>query len=197
MRLVSNRKVLFAAILLAAGAGIAAWTLGRGTEAAPATGAMEKFREAEQPAMLPDFAFTGPDGETMGLADLGGKVVLLNLWATWCAPCVEEMPALDRLQAQLGGSDFEVVALSLDRGGLSQVQPFFEKLGIGSLSAYLDPEGASMKALTPRGLPTTILLDREGRELGRLEGAAEWDSPDALRLIRHFTGSPEAGGARG
>lgn len=193
MRLVSNRKVLFAAILLAVGAGAALWFTGWKPDAAPATGTMEKFRQAERPAPLPGFAFTGPGGEAMDLDDLRGKVVLLNLWATWCAPCVEEMPALDRLQAQLGGDAFEVVALSLDRGGREQVEPFFGKLGIGSLAVYLDTEGASMKALAPRGLPTSILLDREGREVGRLEGAAEWDSPDALRLIRHFAQVPGQG----
>lgn len=188
MRLVSIRNLLFAAILLAASGGAALWFAGQGREAAPVSGTMAKFRQADSPAPLPDFAFAGPGGEAMGPADLRGKVVLLNLWATWCAPCVEEMPALDRLQARLGGDGFEVVALSLDRGGREQVEPFFDKLGIGSLAVYLDTGGASMKALSPRGLPTSILLDREGREVGRLEGAAEWDSPEALDLIRHFTG---------
>ncbi|HSK39683.1 MAG TPA: TlpA disulfide reductase family protein [Arenibaculum sp.] len=180
------RNLLVAAMLVA-GAGTVAWWAGiHDGNAAPARGAMSGFRTADRPAEVPELAFVGAGGERLSLGDFRGRVVLLNLWATWCAPCVEEMPALDRLQAARGGRDFEVVALSLDRGGRAQVAPFLDRLGVRNLRIYLDPSGAAMGALGPRGLPTTILIDREGREVGRLEGAAEWDSADALRLIEHY-----------
>jgi thiol-disulfide isomerase/thioredoxin len=202
-RLVSMRKMVAAAMLLAlavAAAGAAGWWFGRGTgPAAPANGEMAAFRETVPPVPVAGFTFTDGSGRPVAIGDLAGRIVLLNLWATWCAPCVREMPALDRLQARLGGPDFEVVALSLDRGGRDQVVPFLERLGVGNLALYLDPESAAMRELSPRGLPTTLLIDREGREVGRLEGAAEWDSPDALRLIRHYLGAgthPSAPGSR-
>lgn len=133
----------------------------------------------------PDLVFLLPDGGEARLSDFRGRVVLLNLWATWCAPCVREMPSLDRLQALSGGPDFEVVALSLDRGGLEQVAPFYERLGIGNLAVYLDPRNESMRALRPRGLPTTIVVGRDGTELGRVEGEKEWDGPAAQELVRN------------
>lgn len=187
------RKMVAAAMLLAlvaVAAGAAAWRFGPGAgPAAPASGEMAAFRETRPPVPVAGFGFTDGDGRPVAIGDFAGRVVLLNLWATWCAPCVREMPALDRLQARLGGPGFEVVALSLDRGGRDQVAPFLERLGVGNLALYLDPGSAAMRELSPRGLPTTLLIDREGREVGRLEGAAEWDSPDALRLIRHYLGA--------
>lgn len=133
-----------------------------------------------------DLDITGPDGQAMKLSDLRGKVVLLNLWATWCPPCVKEMPSLDALQAELGGPGFEVVALSLDRGGKAQVEPFFMETDISHLAMYLDPKMTAMKAIKPPGLPTTLLIDAEGREIGRLAGEAHWDSAEAKAFIRHF-----------
>ena len=112
------------------------------------------------------------------MADFKGKVVLLNLWATWCAPCVQEMPSLDTLQARLGGNDFEVVALPLDLGWPDLVEPFLGKLGSDILAIYLDPQSTAKGAFKPRGLPTTILIDREGYEAGRLEGDADWNSQE-------------------
>jgi len=152
----------------------------------PVEGAMQKFRPAETPQPVPALSFVGRDGERTELADFKGKVVLLNLWATWCAPCVREMPSLDALQARLGGRNFEVVALSLDRGGRSVVEPFLAKLGVRNLTIYLDPQSTAMGAFKPRGLPTTVVIDREGFEVGRLEGDAEWNSEDAVRLLEHF-----------
>jgi thiol-disulfide isomerase/thioredoxin len=113
-----------------------------------------------------------------------GKVVVLNLWATWCAPCVREMPALDRLQALVGGPDAEIVALSLDRGGMAQVGPFFERLGLANLAIYLDPPSEAMKTFRPRGLPTTIIVGRDGRELGRVEGELAWDGEPGQTIVR-------------
>jgi thiol-disulfide isomerase/thioredoxin len=122
----------------------------------------------------------------MSLADLRGKVVLLNIWATWCAPCRREMPTLDRLQAEIGGPDFEVVALSIDRKGLPVVKEFYEELGLQEVGIYVDPSGKASRELSALGVPTTLLIDREGNELGRLAGPAEWDSPEMVSFIRGY-----------
>ena len=133
-----------------------------------------------------DLDILGPDGQAMKLSDFRGKTVLLNLWATWCPPCVKEMPSLDRLQAELGGPTFEVVALSVDRGGRVQVEPFYMETDIEHLAMYLDPKMTAMKAMKPQGLPTTLLIDAEGREIGRLAGEAVWDGEEAKAFIRYF-----------
>jgi len=123
-------------------------------------------------------------GQSRNLADFKGKVVLLNIWATWCGPCRKEMPALDRLQAALGGPDFEVVALSIDRGGMDAARKFLADIGIRTLAIYLDSSGQALRTLSALGLPTTLLIDREGREIGRLIGPAEWDSPEMIEFVR-------------
>jgi thiol-disulfide isomerase/thioredoxin len=128
-------------------------------------------------------------GAARSLAEWRGRVVLVNLWATWCAPCVEEMPALDRIAARLGGPDFDVVAISVDRQGAAVVAPFLGKLGLTRLAPYLDPSNAAVRVLGAPGLPVSVVLDREGRELGRVLGAAEWDSPAFEALLRRAIGS--------
>ncbi|SMH36570.1 TlpA family protein disulfide reductase [Azospirillum agricola] len=170
-----------------------------GGGAAPAAGlerTLERLKGAGEPKPVPPLAFADGEGRRVDLSEFAGKLVLLNLWATWCGPCVKEMPALDRLQAQLGGDRFQVVALSLDRGGKAAVEPFYQKTGLGNLAVFLDPGSASMQALGLRGLPTTLLVDPEGRELGRVEGAVEWDSPEVLAFLRRQAGSG-SGPARG
>ncbi|MFV3129274.1 TlpA family protein disulfide reductase [Niveispirillum sp. KHB5.9] len=133
---------------------------------------------------LPALSITDKDGQPVDLAAFKGKALLINLWATWCAPCIREMPALDRLQADMGGDRFQVLAISVDRGGLNEVGPFFEKAGIKSLPIYLDQKMTSMKAFPLKeGLPLSILVDAEGREVGRLAGAAHWDGAEAKALI--------------
>ena len=144
------------------------------------------FAVHESPRPLPDIHFENAQGEAMSLADLRGKIVLLNIWATWCAPCRREMPTLERLQAELGGPDFEVVALSIDRNGLSVVKEFYEELGLQNLAMYVDESGAAQRALNVLGLPTTLLLDRDGNEIGRLLGPAQWDSPEMVSFIRGY-----------
>src|SRR4051812_9058151 len=150
--------------------------------------ALKGFQEQSSPKPAPEIGFTDADGRQLSLADFRGKVVLLNFWATWCVPCVEEMPSLDKLQAMLGGPDFKVVALSTDREGLSVVRPFIDKLGVRNLDIYLDQPRAAQRAFGLRGIPTTMLIDREGRERGRLEGMARWDSAEAVALIRRAIG---------
>jgi thiol-disulfide isomerase/thioredoxin len=117
--------------------------------------------------------------------------VLLNFWATWCAPCIREMPSLDRLQAKLKGEGLVVVAVSEDFAGLDLVEPFFERMKLENLAIFLDSDGALSKAFGIAGLPTTLLIDREGRVVGGLEGPAEWDSGEAVTLIRHYLQHPE------
>ncbi len=136
------------------------------------------------PRPVPALAFVDRDGASKTLANFKGRVVLLNIWATWCVPCRAEMPALDRLQAKLGGPDFAVVPLSIDRKGIDVVKPFYAELGLRSLGTYIDQSGDAAHALETVGVPTTLLIDREGRELGRKLGPAEWDKPDAVALIQ-------------
>lgn len=132
--------------------------------------------------------FVDGAGAARSLAEWRGRVVLVNLWATWCAPCVEEMPALDRIAARLGGPDFDVVAISVDRQGAAVVTPFLGKLGLSRLAPYLDPSNAAVRVLGAPGLPVSVVLDRDGRELGRVLGAAEWDSPAFEALLRRAIG---------
>lgn len=143
-----------------------------------------EFSVLAEPRALPEIHFADDRGHDLTLADLRGRVVLLNLWATWCVPCRREMPALDRLEATLGGPGFEVVALSIDRRGLAAIQPFFKELGLKALHLYADQSGKAAGALGAPGLPTTLLIDRQGRELGRVVGPADWDDPKIAAVIR-------------
>jgi thiol-disulfide isomerase/thioredoxin len=137
-----------------------------------------------EPKPAPDLTFLDAEGNEVRLADFQGEVVVLNLWATWCAPCRREMPSLDRLQAKYGGAGLEVIALSLDRGDVAKVREFFEELEITSLAVYHDPTARAGRELGAPGLPTTVVIDRAGREVGRLLGPAEWDSDEALAVIK-------------
>lgn len=139
------------------------------------------------PRPVPAIGITDGTGRPFDLSSFRRRVVLLNLWATWCGPCVREMPALDRLQAELGGAGFAVVALSLDRKGREVVEPFFGRLGLDHLDMYFASARATVD-LGARGLPTTFLIDHRGRLVGSLVGPAEWDSPPAKALIRHYMG---------
>jgi thiol-disulfide isomerase/thioredoxin len=124
------------------------------------------------------------DGQVRSLADFNGKVVVLNLWATWCVPCRKEMPALDRLQTSLGGPDFAVVPLSMDRGGRETVAKFYAQMGIRELPIYTDTSGEALHALGAVGLPTTLVLDRAGEEIARIVGPAEWDTPEVAEFLK-------------
>jgi thiol-disulfide isomerase/thioredoxin len=139
----------------------------------------------ETPKPLPEINFTDGTGHARTLAEFRGKVVLLNIWATWCGPCRKEMPTLDRLQAALGGPDFEVVPLSIDRKGLEAVDKFYAEIGIQHLARYLAPSSSEVfDKLSVFGLPATFLIDRQGRELARRDGPAEWDSPDMIAFFK-------------
>jgi thiol-disulfide isomerase/thioredoxin len=156
------------------------------TEEPPREGWMEAFTLNNPPRDAPGMTFRRGDGKTFRLADFRGRVVLVNFWATWCAPCIRELPSLDRLEAALGGKDFAVIAVNEDRGGANVAGPFLEKRGIERLRLYLDDKMSLALALGLKQMPTTFLLDREGRVVGSLAGLAEWDSPAAKALIRHY-----------
>lgn len=162
---------------------------------APEQNAASAQVEAEAPAptgkvdrshagkAAPSASFEDPDGETVTLAEFQGKPLLVNLWATWCAPCVQEMPTLDKLAAAQGDK-LQVMALSQDTGKRDKVEAFFAKQHFSTLESYMDPKLAVMSDLGVEVLPTTILYDAEGREIWRVTGQLDWQSPEAAALIQ-------------
>jgi len=150
------------------------------------------FSFFDQPRPIPELSFIDGDGRPRSLADFKGKPVLLNIWATWCAPCRKEMPSLDRLQADYDPSQFVVVSLSLDRQGLPVVRKFYDELGLRSLGIFLDQSGAAASKVNAAGLPTTLFIDRDGHEIGRKAGPAEWDSTETVALVREHFGLTHA-----
>ena len=189
------------ALAAAAGLSTAAWLMYRPNALEPVNPARPPRSAATQatstsltlhpqPRDMPPLRFADGAGAPTSLAAFRGKFVLLNVWATWCTPCREEMPTLDRLQAALGGPDFEVVALSIDQGGAPLVQDFFRQIGIKRLHPYMDQFGETTSALGVVGLPLTLLIDRQGREIGRKLGPAAWDDPQIVELIRRRLGTP-------
>ena len=199
----SRRGWLAAAATLAliavlAGVYVTLWPLGNGQRIAAcqgsealaarlrplARGEVAALVVAEEPALAAEIAFIDGDGGQRTLSDWAGRAVLVNLWATWCAPCKREMPALDRLQAELGGGTFEVVAINLDLGGPEKGKRFYEEIGLENLGYYHDPEANIFRAVNAIGMPTTLLIDENGCEVARMAGPAEWASEDAFALLR-------------
>lgn len=186
-------------------------TTGASQQTAPASssemhgGEVAAMTLHDTPRAVPEIGFRDGDGRPVSLADFQGKVVLLNIWATWCGPCREEMPTLDRLQAELGGPDFQVVALSIDRAGIGVVSEFYDEIGVQHLAKYIDESGKASRQLNAVGLPTTVLIDREGREIARHVGPAEWDTPEMVAFFQRQLGrksgalwpGPEVKTARG
>ncbi|RUO98405.1 TlpA disulfide reductase family protein [Hyphomicrobium sp.] len=147
-------------------------------------GEMAAFVTKKSPEALPDITFQDAAGKEIHLSSLKGKTVLLNLWATWCGPCREEMPALNNLQKELGSDKFEVIALSLDRAGYEASRKFLDDLKANDVKLYADPTAKQGMALKLIGMPTTILINKDGLEVGRIAGEAKWDSADAKKLIQ-------------
>jgi thiol-disulfide isomerase/thioredoxin len=172
-------------ILLGAALGLPGAAAG-GNAGPPLGGSLKDFTLIDPPRPVPQASFLDGDQQPVTMDRFKGRVVLLNFWATWCAPCREEMPSIDRLQAQLGGPDFTVLALSLDEGGITPVRHFFQQLGIQHLDIYLDPPNALPMALKVPALPTTLVIDRSGQIVGTMVGPAVWDSPEALALMHYF-----------
>ncbi len=188
----SGGWIALAAVAVVAGSVLYLYNGGAGKgPAAPAAvlalqglvkGEVAAFTLRDAPIAVPPVTFKDAEGKEADLKAWRGKVVLLNIWATWCAPCRHEMPALDALKAELGGKDFDVLALSTDRGGIDKPKKFWTETGIKALGLYLDT-GDATHSLGILGMPTTLLIDREGREIGRLVGPAEWSSPEAKALL--------------
>ncbi len=157
-----------------------------------ATGHVAAMASASEATPLQSLAFAGPGGEAMTLGDLSGKTVLVNLWATWCAPCREEMPALDELQAELGGDDFEVVAINIDGGDDTKPKKFLTDIGVSDLGFYRDNTMGVFNTLKKDGLafglPVTLLVDDKGCLLASMNGPAHWSGDDAKTYIRGALG---------
>jgi thiol-disulfide isomerase/thioredoxin len=145
---------------------------------------LDRLVHVSPPNALGAIAFTDGEGRARSLSEWRGKIVLVNLWATWCAPCKREMPSLDRLEAKFGGAEFAVLPISFDRNGPEKPREFLASNGLTKLGLFLDGANTLMQALRVPGLPLSILLDRQGREIARLAGPAEWDGPEAEKLIR-------------
>lgn len=152
-------------------------------------GSMQRLVIRDQPAERLDIGFENADGRRLTLSDFAGKVVVLNVWATWCPPCRAEMPSLDRLAGMVRADGIEVVALSTDRGGLPKVRGFFDEIGVKNLPIYTDPANEIARKAALVGLPVTLILDRQGREVARLTGDAEWDSDEAVAILRRIAGA--------
>jgi len=150
----------------------------------------------DRPADLPDIRFVDGDGRALSLHDFRGRPVLLNIWATWCVPCRKEMPSLDRLQAKFDPSQLLVLTLSIDSRGIPAVKPFYHELGLKSLGIYVDQSGATLGLVGAPGLPTTLLLNEQGQEIGRKIGPAEWDTTASIDLLRQHIKLPAEGGAK-
>jgi thiol-disulfide isomerase/thioredoxin len=151
-------------------------------------GAVRRFERVDPPRALPVVTFASGDDKPLTLADYKGKVVLVNFWATWCAPCVSEMPSLDQLQKKMGKDKFVILPLSLDGPTRAKVAPFYQDKKLGELGIYFDKGRSAMQALGISVLPTSILVDADGRELGRIEGEADWSTPEALALMKAAEG---------
>jgi len=157
-----------------------------------ARGEVAAVNVAKSPLKVPDLAFQDASGKPLTLANWRGRTVLLNLWATWCVPCRKEMPALDALQQKLGGSDFQVVAVNIDTRDPDKPKAFLKELGIDKLAYYADPTAKTFQDLKAIGrafgMPTTMLVDRQGCEIGTIAGPAEWAGDDAVKLIQAALG---------
>ncbi|MDT8343093.1 MAG: TlpA disulfide reductase family protein [Thermohalobaculum sp.] len=192
--------ILYGAVALTANPSRAA-----GIDAAGRT-ALEQMRGATMQRLIfhdeprPRIAegFEDGEGKALTLADFAGKVVVMNFWATWCPPCRAEMPSLDRLAAAVKGDGIEVLAVSTDRGGAPKVRSFFGDIGVAHLGVYSDASSRMARAAMVLGLPVTLILDRQGREIARLTGDAQWDSPESLAILRQiasFTRQAQTQGA--
>jgi len=184
----NRRTILLAAAILFA---VATWAIfaRRSSEIAnapPLSGWMKNFTPTPDAGPAPQSPMAAQDGRALRLADFHGRLVLVNFWATWCAPCVREMPSLLRLHRARAGADFTVLAVSQDLKGWPAIRPFVARHALDGLPVAHDPKGALARAFGIRGIPTTVLLDRDGRILGRLAGIAEWDSPEVGMLIDYY-----------
>lgn len=158
-----------------------------------ATGQVAAMQASHPPSSVAALAFNGPDGKPTTIADFKGKTLLVNLWASWCAPCREEMPALDRLQAEMAGPNFQVVAINVDTGDAAKPEQFLKEVGVKALPRYRDATMTVFNELKRKGLafglPVTMIVDKDGCELTSMNGPADWTSDDAKRLLNRAIGT--------
>jgi len=169
-----------AAVLLAVLYGIYALSV----HAPPAS--LKPLALSDPPKAVPGLVFAGADGKNHTLSEYRGRLVLLNLWAPWCAPCVKELPALEALQTALAGENFEVVAVDVGRDSLGDAGAFLAAHGARKLAVHVDSDTSVFRAFGAFGLPASILIDAKGREIGRVLGAADWSAPGSVRYIRRL-----------
>jgi len=186
MQSLSRRGLLTAG--LAAGWTLAAGLASRKPHAEELAPLAEGLKLTDPPVRPTPIVFAAADGTQHRLDEFLGHGMVINLWATWCAPCVAEMPALSALSHVLAPRDIAVLPLSSDRGGAKAVRAFFDAHAITGLPILLDPRGAAADTWGARGIPTTVIIDRKGMERARLEGAADWSAPEAAALVRRLVG---------
>ena len=148
------------------------------------TGELLNFASVEPGPAPEEVTFVAENGSSVSLTDFRGQVILLNLWATWCAPCLNEMPTLDRLKAELGSDEFDVIAVSVDKAGVEKSKLFLERTGAQHLELFVDATMSLNFAWSAYSLPTTILIGRDGEEIGRSVGDKDWDSPEVKRFLK-------------
>lgn len=174
--------------MLAAGGTLAATLIARKPRAEELDDLAKVLKPLDPPTPAPDISFQAADGSDHRLRDFIGHGMVINLWATWCAPCVEELPSLAALSKRLAPADIAVLPLSSDRGGAKTVQAFFQDHGIGGLPVLLDPHSTAAHAWNVRGIPTSFVIDKKGRQVAKLEGSADWSTPAAAMLVRKLVG---------
>ncbi|MBG6202422.1 peroxiredoxin [Labrenzia sp. EL_13] len=145
-----------------------------------------KFARLDTPREVPDFEFSDAEGQTFKLADFRGQYLFVNVWATWCEPCREEMPALDQLTRDLSGQNIRILPISIDVTGAGTVERFYRRYELRDLPVYIDPSQAVMRSLNVFGIPTTVLIDPDGREIGRMPGPAQWDREESIQHLREI-----------
>jgi thiol-disulfide isomerase/thioredoxin len=178
MMLITRRRLLAAAGTLAAGLGV------RKPRAQELHDLGAELTPTDPPTPAPDIVFAAADGTEHHLRDFIGHGMVVNLWATWCVPCVEEMPSLAALSKTLAPDDIAVLPLSSDRGGVRTVEAFYREHDISGLPILLDPKGAAARAWHAHGIPTSVIIDKRGLEVSRLEGSADWSTPAAAAIVR-------------
>ncbi|THH36051.1 TlpA family protein disulfide reductase [Aliishimia ponticola] len=179
------KRLLVAALYLSIGMGASPALADLEAAAAARDGDMKKLVIHSEPKPAGTAAFQLADGAGEGtLEDYRGKVVLLNFWATWCAPCRKEMPMLSELQSTFGGDDFEVVTIATGRNSPAGIKKFFDEIGVTNLPRHQDPRQKLASQMAILGLPITVILDRDGNEIARLRGDADWSSDSAKAVLR-------------
>lgn len=193
MRQAVRRRALISGVAAVGGTLAVAWHVGKpSAQTAAGVGArlpgLEALRRSDPPARLQPAVLVDAAGGAHGLEDFAGQGLVLTLWATWCVPCVAELPALAALAARVKGAGILVLPLASDRGGAPVVEHYYLAHGIEGLPVWLDPTGAAARAWGARGLPTTLIVDRQGRERGRAEGAVDWGGDAVVAEVRRLVG---------